>query len=569
MPAACAPIDFIIPDTYAARRQRAQAGRRLHRDDPARHRRRLRRAGEGHARPRHRRALRHHQRALAGRPPRRWPALGDVLLLRRRTRRQPGERRPQPRQQPDLDGDHPARRNPRSRLSGHVHAMGAAPRQRGAGLHRGGLGAIYEIEALAQGGADVFLLGERGKLRARSASLAAAARRSTASAGRRMPASSRRRWPRKVTDVKIARGQRVRLETPGGGGWGDPLARDPASVARDVRLGYIARSAARDDYAVVLSPDGVVDIAETRRCAPGGRHERRSTIVGVDVGGTFTDLFFFDEAERRFRTAKVPSNRGDEAVGFLEGLRVAGAGFGARLHRPRHHRRHQRAAGAQGREDRRHHHARLPRRARDAPPRPAAHLGTVGRFPAHRRPRHAASRSSERTLADGTHPRCRWTPTRCRAAARDLLAARRAGARDHLHQRLRQPGQRARRGGGRARRLAERRTSSTPAEILPEIREFERASTTALNAYLQPVVGSTISASSRRRCRAMPSAGEFHIVQSNGGVMSTATARQLPGAHGAVGPRGRRDRGGGHRARGRLSRTSSPATSAAPRSTCR
>ena len=37
------------------------------------------------------------------------------------------------------------------------------PDSGGPGRHRGGLGAIYEIEALADGGADVFLLGERGK----------------------------------------------------------------------------------------------------------------------------------------------------------------------------------------------------------------------------------------------------------------------------------------------------------------------------------------------------------------------------------------------------------------------
>ena len=55
--------------------------------------------------------------------------------------------------------------------------------------------------------------------------------------------------------------------------------------------------------------------------APGGAP---GAVVGVDVGGTFTDLFCFEPATRRFRTAKVPSNRGDEAVGFLQGLR----GFG-------------------------------------------------------------------------------------------------------------------------------------------------------------------------------------------------------------------------------------------------
>jgi N-methylhydantoinase B len=52
----------------------------------------------------------------------------------------------------------------------------------------------------------------------------------------------------KVTDVLIARGQRVRLETPGGGGFGDPRRRDPARVARDVAMGYVSPAAARRDY---------------------------------------------------------------------------------------------------------------------------------------------------------------------------------------------------------------------------------------------------------------------------------------------------------------------------------
>ncbi len=64
-------------------------------------------------------------------------------------------------------------------------------------------------------------------------------------------------------------------------------------------------------------------------------------------------------------------------------------------------------------------------------------------------------------------------------------------------------------------------------EILPEIREFERASTTALNAALQPVVGAYLE----KLEGALDDGGftgRFHIVQSNGGVMSTATARKLP-----------------------------------------
>ena len=51
---------------------------------------------------------------------------------------------------------------------------------------------------------------------------------------------------------------------------------------------------------------------------------KRGVIVGVDVGGTFTDLFLLDSAAGRFRTAKVPSRRGDEAQGFLNGLDALG-----------------------------------------------------------------------------------------------------------------------------------------------------------------------------------------------------------------------------------------------------
>ena len=68
----------------------------------------------------------HHQRAVAGRLARAAAALDHVLLFRRRPRRQPGERRAQSQQQPDLDRDHPAGGNPEIALSGDVHAMGAA-----------------------------------------------------------------------------------------------------------------------------------------------------------------------------------------------------------------------------------------------------------------------------------------------------------------------------------------------------------------------------------------------------------------------------------------------------------
>ena len=41
----------------------------------------------------------------------------------------------------------------------------------------------------------------------------------------------------KAQDITLAPGDRVRVRTPGGGGYGDPAKRDPALVAEDVRLG--------------------------------------------------------------------------------------------------------------------------------------------------------------------------------------------------------------------------------------------------------------------------------------------------------------------------------------------
>ena len=74
------------------------------------------------------------------------------------------------------------------------------------------------------------------------------------------------------------------------------------------------------DYRACLATKANATTAGTASLLEGRRPERcdrdRRSIVGVDVGGTFTDLFLYDEAERSFRTAKVPSQRGDEAVGL-------------------------------------------------------------------------------------------------------------------------------------------------------------------------------------------------------------------------------------------------------------
>jgi len=138
------------------------------------------------------------------------------------------------------------------------------PDSGGPGRNRGGLGAIYEIEALAKDGADVFLIGERGKFPPFGVNGGgnAALNRFVyeTNGGEAAPP-----LVSKITDLHIHQGQKVRLETPGGGGFGGPAMREPDRVVRDVRFGYVSRAAARREYQVVLREDGSLDEAATAR----------------------------------------------------------------------------------------------------------------------------------------------------------------------------------------------------------------------------------------------------------------------------------------------------------------
>ncbi|MGH7314232.1 MAG: hydantoinase B/oxoprolinase family protein, partial [Candidatus Rokuibacteriota bacterium] len=69
--------------------------------------------------------------------------------------------------------------------------------------------------------------------------------------------------PGKVTGLAMSAGDTVVMESAGGGGFGDPLARDPERVRADVTAGLVSRERARDGYGVVLSERGDVDTAAT------------------------------------------------------------------------------------------------------------------------------------------------------------------------------------------------------------------------------------------------------------------------------------------------------------------
>ena len=68
------------------------------------------------------------------------------------------------------------------------------------------------------------------------------------------------------TSLTVRNGERIRMETCGGGGYGPAWERDPERVLRDVREGKVSRSRARECYGVAIDPKHpVIDQEETER----------------------------------------------------------------------------------------------------------------------------------------------------------------------------------------------------------------------------------------------------------------------------------------------------------------
>jgi N-methylhydantoinase B len=88
--------------------------------------------------------------------------------------------------------------------------------------------------------------------------------------------------PGKVTGVAIRAGDIVVMQSAGGGGYGDPLAREPDRVRDDVLAGYVSPERARLGYGVVLAQSGEVDVAATRAERARLAAARRSFPVTAD-----------------------------------------------------------------------------------------------------------------------------------------------------------------------------------------------------------------------------------------------------------------------------------------------
>jgi N-methylhydantoinase B len=87
----------------------------------------------------------------------------------------------------------------------------------------------------------------------------------------------------------VLAGQVVKVVTTGGGGWGDPLEREPEMVRRDVAEGRVSPASAHDDYGVVFMTnvgldDVQIDMAATDTCRARLRAQRPAVLPLIDRG---------------------------------------------------------------------------------------------------------------------------------------------------------------------------------------------------------------------------------------------------------------------------------------------
>ena len=257
---------------------------------------------------------------------------------------------------------------------------------------------------------------------------------------------------------------------------------------------------------------------------------RDSYRVGVDVGGTFTDFYVLDEANGAVHTGKRPSTPDNPARAIIEGLQALAARHGVdlgRLSRLSHgttvgtnaliQRRGGRVAMVTtqgfrdlleiGRQTRPHMYSLT----EDHPP------PLVERH--HRFEIAERMDAAGEAVTDLTGDAVAATVAQVRASGADACAVCLLFA-------FRNP-EHENRVASAIRSALPHVPVCTSFEVQPEFREFERFSTTVLNAYLQPVLGRYVSDLEEGLARVAPDAS-IGINQSSGGLMSPERARTLP-----------------------------------------
>jgi N-methylhydantoinase B len=137
--------------------------------------------------------------------------------------------------------------------------------------------------------------------------------------------------PGKVAGHLIEAGSTLMVRSAGGGGYGDPLQRDPERVGLDVREGYVSAEAARLIYGVVIGADGRIEPAATQEA-----RERLGAVRFRLTAVLDGDVFEAGSVSRRRVCRLNPSDAraagiGEDAVVELDVARAAPLRAWARL----------------------------------------------------------------------------------------------------------------------------------------------------------------------------------------------------------------------------------------------
>ncbi len=257
-------------------------------------------------------------------------------------------------------------------------------------------------------------------------------------------------------------------------------------------------------------------------------HEDRPRIVGIDVGGTFTDVVLFDIASGQLTVAKSPSTPANQSVGVMDAIRSVETDLD-RLHRIAH--------GTTVATN-----ALLQRRLADVALvttkgfRDTIEIGRTRRMvpslydPTFVRPKPLVPRPlrfevGERLDAEGNVLVPLDLPELGGVIAEIRSAGVAAVAICFLHAYANAQHERA---AAEAVRAALPGVAVvTSAEVVSEFREYERFSTTVINASLMPVMSRYINALDRTLAAAQ-CGGRLFTMSSSGGTMDVAAACQLP-----------------------------------------
>lgn len=174
-----------------------------------------------------------------------------------------------------------------------IERYAARPDSGGPGFHRGGAGVVRDVRVLC----------ERAELATRmentlvapygvAGGLAGRTGRIVLNPG----TPGERALPALGDGITLRRGDLLRLETCGGGGWGDPFTREPERVRADVARGLITARGALEDYGVALDP---VTLEIDKTATDEARRRRAHDLPLIDRGPGFA------EAEARWRAARA------------------------------------------------------------------------------------------------------------------------------------------------------------------------------------------------------------------------------------------------------------------------